>query len=178
MASNVDVTGLMAAIARQPELWNANTLRTSHDLSPHKEAEDIWIRFDDLELFRKTGAITDILDSAESVWYPAADALPQLRPILFALMRQVEGVRLGRVMVTKLAPGKRIYPHADEGAQANYYARHHIVLQGLPGSLFRSGDETVNMQTGEIWWFNNHIEHEVLNNSFDDRIHVIADIKC
>jgi hypothetical protein len=34
------------------------------------------------------------------------------------------------------------------------------------------------MRTGEVWWFNNAIEHEVVNNSADDRIHLIVDIRC
>ena len=35
----------------------------------------------------------------------------------------------------------------------------------------------VNMLTGEIWWFNNQAEHEIINNSADDRIHLIVDIR-
>src|SRR5258708_4442572 len=122
LASNVDVVGLMNAIATQPELWNQNTLRTSHELSPHREVEDIWLRFDDLKEFQETGSLNSLLDGKESVWYPPAAALPQEGTIIFALMRQVEGIRLGRVMITKLVPGKRIYRHADQGAQADYYA--------------------------------------------------------
>ena len=58
-----------------------------------------------------------------------------------------------------------------------YYERYHIVLSGHPGSIFRAGDEQVTMLTGEVWWFDNTKEHEVINNSADDRIHLIVDIK-
>ena len=92
-------------------------------------------------------------------------------------MARVEGERLGRVMVNKLRPGGRIYPHADTPAHAEYWDRYHVVLQSAPGANFRCGDEMVNMQAGGIYWFQNAIEHEVTNNSVDDRIHMIVDIR-
>jgi hypothetical protein len=33
------------------------------------------------------------------------------------------------------------------------------------------------MATGDIWWFNNRIEHEVINNSATERIHMVVDIR-
>lgn len=173
LATNVDVSGLLAALARHPELWNVNSLRTLYPGTPHSEVDDIWIRFNALP----DVTMESVLDDHESTWYPAVHVLPQVRPLLFALMRQVEGERLGRVLITRLRPGARIAPHVDGGRHAEYYSRHHVVLQGLPGSLFRAGDETVCMQTGEVWWFDNSKEHECTNNSADDRIHMVVDIK-
>ena len=118
-----------------------------------------------------------IVDAHESVNYPAMSELPAVRQIVFGLMRQVEGERLGRVLITRLAPGACIYPHADGGDHAAYYKRYQIALQSLPGVMFRAGEETVNMHTGEVWWFDNSIDHEVVNNSADDRISLIVDIK-
>jgi len=31
--------------------------------------------------------------------------------------------------------------------------------------------------SGEVWWFDNTQEHEVMNNSADDRIVMIVDIR-
>jgi hypothetical protein len=93
------------------------------------------------------------------------------------LMTFVGGERLGRVMINKIAPGGIIYPHRDTEAHADYYSRFHIVLQSQPGALFRAGDEQVHMATGEVWWFDNSEEHEVTNNSADDRIHMVVDIR-
>jgi quercetin dioxygenase-like cupin family protein len=47
----------------------------------------------------------------------------------------------------------------------------------LPGALFHSGDETSNFHTGEVWWVNNRVTHSVVNNSADDRIVCIVDIR-
>lgn len=173
IAEGADVIPLRSAIAMRPHLWNQNTLRTKHPGTAHNEVDDIWLRFNKIA----EGEEFKVVDDMEAINYQAWWELPQARPLLFDLMRRVEGERLGRCLITRLTPGKRITPHVDMGAPATYYDRFHIVLQGAPGSLFRAGDETVNMRTGDVWWFDNCVEHEVLNNSQVDRIHIVADIR-
>lgn len=169
---------LMAALMRQPELWNQNKLRTTHPESPHTEVSDIWLRFNDLTKYEAAGEYSGVIDEHESIDYPAFALLPQARQIIFDLMRTVEGKRLGRVLITKMLPGAKIAPHVDGGEHAAYYERYHVILQNNPGSIFRCGDETITMKTGDVYWFNNAIEHEVINNSADDRLTLIVDIKC
>jgi hypothetical protein len=143
IAQGLDVMPLRHAVARQPGLWNANTLRTTYPGTVHGEVDDIWLRFDPLE------SLDTVIDGHESVDYPAFAGLPQARPVIFDLMPRVEGVRLGRVLITRL----------------------------LPGCVFRAGGEQVSMASGEVWWFDNARTHEVVNNSAGDRIHMIVDIR-
>lgn len=171
LAAGVDTVPLLNAIMRDRALWNQNTLRTQHENTAHAEVDDIWLRFNDIEDPEK------VFDDTECVNYPAWWSLPQARGLIFDLMRRVEGERLGRVLVTRLRPGCKITPHVDGGAPATYYERFHIVLSSAPGCLFRAGDETVHMQAGSVWWFDNTQEHEVINNGIDDRIHLIVDIR-
>jgi hypothetical protein len=171
--AGLNVSPLLNAVLRN-DLWNKQTLRTAHPESPHTQVDDIWLRFNALP---KDGEEAKIIDDHESINYPAWFTLPEAQNICLDLMRQVRGERLGRVLITRLAPGKSIAPHVDGGDHAAYYERYHVVLQGLPGQLFRCGGETVQMRTGELWWFQNLIEHEVINNSADDRIVLIADIR-
>ena len=175
--STFDPFPLVHQLQQHPELWDQNRLRTTHPQSPHQQVSDIWIRFNDLAEYEKTADAAKVVDEHESVWYPAAGQLWTIKPIIFGLMSKVSGVRLGRVLITKLAPGKTIDAHEDGGSHAAYYERYHCVLQGLPGSLFRCGTEEICMSTGQIWWFDNSVQHEVRNNSADDRIHLIVDIK-
>lgn len=177
IATGVDVMPLAHAVRRQPALWNQNTLRTTHPGTPHTEVDDIWLRFNDLEKWKATQDAGSILDEHESINYPAFAALAPARKLVFDLMARVEGERLGRVLITRLKPGGRIMPHEDGGSHAAYYDRYHVILQGLPGSLFRCGGEEVCMRSAECWWFNNGLTHEVINNSADDRIHLIVDIR-
>lgn len=178
IAQNTDIMPLLHAINRQPELWNKNTLRTTHPDSPHTEVEDIWMRFNDLKPYQETGEAAKLLDEHESVCYPAWFKLPQAHSIIFDLMRRVEGIRLGRVLITRLAPGKKIAPHVDGGSHAEYFERYHCILQNKPGSIFRAGNEVLCMNPGDVYWFNNAADHEVVNNSDDDRLTLIIDIAC
>ena len=168
----IDPGPLMMALARQPGLWNENALRTQHPNTAHAQADDIWLWFND-----PTNPAA-VVDDRQTIPYPAWDALPQVRPIVFDLMRRVEGVQLGRVLITRLAPGKCITPHVDGGAPATFYSRFQIALQSLPGCLFNAGGETVNFRSGEVWYFDNTIEHAVVNNSADDRLALIVDVRC
>lgn len=185
LAQNIDVVPAMMAINRQAGLWNQYSLRTQTEGTPHREVDDIWLRMNDLEKCQQAAARDGFIDHRESICYPAWEKLPQVRQLIMAVMSTVEGQRLGRCFVSRMKPGAQIYPHKDIGDDLSvyydnepYYSRYHIVLQGLPGSLFLCGDETVNMRTGEVWWFNGAMEHSVINNSADDRIHIVADIKC
>lgn len=172
LAEGLDTVTLVHDLHSRPDLWNRNKLRREYPGTPHRECDDIWLRFQDEEM-----KPSDVIDSHESINYPALAELPSVRPVIFGLMRQVEGERLGRVLITRLAPGRRIYPHVDGGDHAAYYKRHQVMLQCLPGVAFRAGEERPMMKTGDVWWFDNGVEHEVVNNSADDRLALIVDIK-
>lgn len=176
IAQGVNVIPLLHSVQRQPELWNQNLLRTHYPNSPHISADDIWLRFNDRTLWESNPQ--QVMDEPESVKYPAWDNLCQAQPIVFDLMRMVEATRLGRVMITRLGPGKEITPHVDGGLYAQYYDRYHVFLQNLPGSNFRAGDEIICPKAGDVYWFNNRIEHEVINRSSDDRLTMIIDLRC
>lgn len=173
IAEGVDVLPVIAAIARQPELWNVRTVRTAHPGSAHSQADDILVWFNEI-----TDDVSQIADDRQTEPYPAWTFVPQVRALVFDLMRRVEGVQLGRVIITRLKPGTAITPHVDGGAPATFYTRFQIALQSLPGVVFRVGDETVNMRSGECWFFDNTQEHEVVNNSADDRLALIIDVRC
>ena len=177
LLDGLDTGPVLHALQAQPNLWNGIKTRTSDYVTAHSEVEDIVLRFASGadEGVPELDRLRHELIMAEM---PAWKCLPQVRPLIFGLMRQVEGECLGRVFISRLAPGKKILPHTDKvGAYSDFYRRYHIVLQGHPGSVFHCADETVQMLTGEIWTFNHMFDHSVVNNSATDRIHLIADIK-
>jgi hypothetical protein len=178
LAAGINVTPLLNALQRQPELWNQHPIRTKHPGTAHADVSDILLRFNDYSEFERTGDPTTVTDDKECIAFPAWEKLPQISPIIFDLMRTVEATRLGRVIITKLPPGKTITPHVDGGAPATYYERYQLALQSLPGALFRIGEETVNFRSGDMWWIQNNIVHSVENNSADDRIVAIIDLRC
>lgn len=171
IAAGVDIGQLLHQIACQPDLWNQNGLRREYPDSPHAVVDDIWLRFQDLDI-----PADKVPDEHESVFYPAWDKLPAAQDIVFALMARVRGVRLGRVIITRLAMGRAIAAHCDGGGHASYYQRYQVCLQATAGNALRCGGEAIGMRAGEIWMFDNLLEHEVVNNGSDDRIVMIVDI--
>lgn len=171
IAENLDVIPALNAIAQQPELWNQNALRTQHPGTAHAEVNDIWLWFNSID------DQVAVVDDRETIPYAGWWNLPQVRQIVFDLMRRVEGVRLGRVLITQLPPGKRILPHVDQGAPAEFYTRYQVALRSLPGCLFHIGEETAQFRSGDVWMIDNKTEHSVENNSCDDRIALIVDIR-
>lgn len=159
---------IKAALAARPDLWNANDLRTTFPGSPHADVDDIWCMFDD-----PSG---DVINSTQTHPYPAWNELP-VKPLVLDLMRRVGGTQLGRVIITRLAPGKTIPEHIDGGAPVEMFTRYHIVLQSLPGCMAYSGGEVIQAAAGEIWWFDNKAPHSIVNNSADDRIVIVVDIR-
>lgn len=185
ICAGLDVTPLLLELALAPELWNANTVRTFHEQSAHRVIDDIVLRYNRFD------AGDDFVDAVcsriEVENYPAYARLFQARLIVNSLMARVNGEHLGRVFISRMSPGVCIPPHTDRIAVAEeafpdrippacYYDRYHICLQSAPGVVFRCGEESVYMAPGDVWWFQNLEEHEVLNNSGAERIHLVCDI--
>lgn len=176
LANGVDVLPLLQQLQRQPDLWDEITLRTKHPGTAHSEVSDILVRFNRIPT-EQTELFNSVVDDCECIPFRAWKELPAIRPLIFDLMRRVEAVRLGRVIITKLPPGKVITPHVDGGAPATYYQRYQIALQCLPGNIFKIENEEVGFNSGDVWQINNRAEHSVINNSADDRIVMIVDLK-
>lgn len=171
IAEGVDTTPILHGLAQHPDLWDEHTARTTYPNTPHAEVSDILVWYNDLDQEPQT-----IANDIEVRPYRAWDELPQLRPVVFDLMRRVEGVRLGRVVITRLPPGKCISLHTDDGLPAELFSRYHLTLQAQAGCLFKCWGETLMERTGTAFMFNNRLQHGVINNSADDRLTLICDI--
>jgi hypothetical protein len=181
IGQGTDVVPLLAAIARKSELWREDTYLRDYPQGPFGQVDSIILRFPKRIVVASAEEAEQhiaSIDEHESFDTPSYLALPEARPLVMGLMSYVGGTRLGRVIINRIAPGGVIFPHSDSPSHAEYYERHHIVLQSSPGVDFRCEDEHVYMATGETWWFNNALDHEVINNSATDRIHLIVDIRC
>jgi quercetin dioxygenase-like cupin family protein len=170
LATGIDTSRLMLDLSMSPQLWNENRLRKEYPNSPHAQVDDIWLRFQSVD--------GNVIDEHECIEYAAWHKLHSARHMVHTLLRQVEGVRVGRVVITRLPPGGTIARHADGGSPAEYYERFQIALNARPGVTFCVGDGAFEQRTGDIHWFNNQLEHEVVNNSDDDRVVMIVDIRC
>jgi hypothetical protein len=109
------VVPLLSALQAQPILFNQHPSRTSTASSPHHQVSDIWLRYN-----AHANLGQHFNDTHDSVWYPAYYALPELKPLIFSLMAQVQGERPGGVLITKLPPGGKVACHVDRSWHADY----------------------------------------------------------
>ena len=86
IAGGIDATPVLNALANHPELWDENTLRTAHPGTAHAQASDIWVWFNDV-----AGGPEGVVDDKDVVPYRAWSVIPQLRPLVFDLMRRDGG---------------------------------------------------------------------------------------
>ncbi|KWN69141.1 aspartyl/asparaginyl beta-hydroxylase domain-containing protein [Burkholderia ubonensis] len=175
----IDTAPLLLAIARQPGLWNRHTARTDPEGGPHADVSDIWLRYNDEKPYKAAGDYTGFNDAHDAVFYPEWYALPQVRPIVFGLMARVEGTRLGGILITKIPASKRVLPHADDNWHVRHYnTKLYVPLQTNPKCWNRVENEVVVMAPGDVWYFDNMKEHEVVNEGDDDRITLIVSVRC
>ena len=132
----------------------------------------MWVKnYDQIELPYTTEIITDKLELVE---------------IVNDLIEKLEIIVGGKVVMSGLnilSSGKSMAPHTDQndGKQnfSPYYMvlrRFHIPIFTNDESFIRVGDQTLHMETGQCWEFNNNIEHEVWNNGTTDRLHILFDV--
>lgn len=188
IATGVNAGPLLAALYRNPAWWTEDTYLRTFPQGPFGEVDSVILRFPPRPVPATKEEADEYLrttDRHECVDQPIYGRLPEARQIVMNLFGYVGGTRLGRVMINRIQPGGRVYKHADTLEHANYWHRHHICLQSAPGVVFTAGDEQVFMQPGEAWWFDNgkggpedeRPQHEVINNSAVERIHLIIDVK-
>lgn len=173
IASGINVAPLAMALNLRPDLWNHHNERKEFEGTAHACTSDIWVRYN---LFKNLGDDYKKFSSEphESAWYPAYRELPMLRPIIFGLMAKMEAVRLGGVLITKIPPGGRVLPHTDRGWHPEYYqTKVYVPILSNPHCINRVEDELVVMSPGDAWYFDNTVEHEVVNNGDTERITLI-----
>lgn len=190
IAQNINVLPVLMKLQHNPDFWTADTYLRTFPQGPFGEVDSVICRFPPRAVCATPEEAAALLatpgyDQHECVDQDIYGKLPEVRQLVMNLFGFVGGTRLGRVIINRVKPGGRVYKHADTIDHANYWQRHHICLQSANGVTFTAGDESVWMAPGEAWWFDNgkggpddvRPEHEVVNQSTIDRIHLIVDIK-
>lgn len=173
---NLDVAPLRAVLEVNPGLFGQRTERAQAYASPHTAMQDIWVRYNDIKNLQN-GDMARFNREHDSVWYPAYRELPQIKPIVFSIMAQVEGTRLGGVLITKLPPGGSIASHVDAGWHAGYYDKFFVPIKARGNSVFGFPDGEITRGEDSAFWFRNDVPHWVRNDSEEDRISMIVCIK-
>lgn len=83
---------------------------------------------------------------------------------------------LGRSRLMRLAGGAEVAMHVDFNYHWYSRVRIHIPVITNPGVTFFCADQQVHMKAGESWIFNSWRRHRVINDSNQDRIHLVIDL--
>lgn len=171
IAEGIEVGPLLAEIDAHPELWNLHPERMGSN-SPHRETSDMWLRYADPKEIGEPGFFQR---PHKSVWYPAIDVLPSLLPTVFDMMCE-PFQEWGGVLMTRIGPGKAVYPHHDQGTWHSEHFNYKLwmVLRSNDRCRNHCEDETVTMEPGQVYSFDNLKMHAVENDGETDRIALIV----
>jgi len=171
ITEGVDVREMCCEVLAQPEMWLISTTRQDQ-IAVQRETESIFLRSADHD----RGKLKAREDIHESKLTPQAASYPSITRWVDGFAKN-QGKRVARMLLAKLRPHGRVYPHIDTGEYYRARDRYHLVLISESGSAMLCGDERAVMQEGEVWWFDNKQVHEASNLSGDDRVHLIFDLE-
>lgn len=170
-----DVSDLRSQLNANPSLWNEVPLRTAGPSNPHREVDDIWVRYNPLENF--TGDWRVFNGPHVSQWYPCIDLIPAARMLSLELLASLGGGDLGGILITRIPPGCQVYPHIDGGWHASHYEKFIIQVDSAPGQTFCFEDGTLGASPGDCYWFDNSHLHWVVNPTAQARVSLIVCIR-
>lgn len=112
-------------------------------------------------------------------WSTMKRLLAQARKAIMAeqVSRQYLSGDMGRAMISRLDAGSTIFWHDDNGAYHDRHIRFHIPLVTNPGCLMFSAHESLHMQIGALWYFNNRVRHSAANFGRSQRLHLIFEMR-
>lgn len=173
---NMDVSKVLSGLEAHPDLWNENPDRLiGFNTVAEAEFDDIWVHMPiSASKMSRDEVMANLAVLAHATkWHRAFYEL-ELKTILYSLLSYVDGEAFGRIFISRLKPGKSIFPHADIDLEA--FARFHVCLQNAPGAIFKCGDDVAEPKAGDVFWFDNNLVHSVENNSDIDRLTMVVDI--
>ena len=90
--------------------------------------------------------------------------------------QQIGEVSVKQAMLTKLKAGTIIPRHRDKGPLTAKTHRIHVPVITNPSCIFTVGEESINLEAGQIWIIDNvNRYHSVANGGDEDRVHLIID---
>lgn len=111
-------------------------------------------------------------------WKSMQKLLAQARKAIMAesVGRQYLSGEMARAMVSRLDKGSSIFWHVDDGDYHERTVRFHLPLVTNPACIMYSGPESLHMEAGSLWFFNNKFRHSAGNWGPFMRLHLIFEM--
>jgi hypothetical protein len=173
----VDVSNINQFIAENEFLWNKFKQRTESSKSPHREVDDIWVRYNDIKNYDPENPLA-FHDRHDSVFYINDSKLKnEISKINRAICETHEAstTEFGGILITRIPAGKQVYRHNDAHSwHAEYYKDKYLIpLESDDKQSFNYEGQSVITPVGNIFSFNNLVDHWVLNDSDKPRVSLI-----
>jgi hypothetical protein len=96
--------------------------------------------------------------------------------VVLSAKQHIGEVHVRQAMLTKLKFNTTIPKHKDKGPLTAKTHRIHVPVVTNASCIFSVGDESKNLEAGQIWIIDNVDRyHSVVNNGTQDRVHLIID---
>jgi hypothetical protein len=164
------VPDLLDEIGSNDELWLADTSR-QRKIKVQQHTQSIFLR----GAVRAPGSPASSNDIQESAPARYASRFPATIKLLNQIAEHFQA-DLCRALYVRLLPFSEVLPHVDGGSYYLTRDRYHLVIYSVDGSVMSCEDEQVVMYPGELWSFNNKLQHESKNASPEWRVHLIFDL--
>ena len=164
---NYNIEEIKKEILKLEKKWLEDTSR-QESFPVHKETTTVFLT--------DYASDWDLGDSyMMSIREPESKLWKLVEPIIRDL-EKIHNGKVGRAIFPKLSAYKDIDGHVDGGNYLDVSRRHHIPIVTNNGVFFNIDNGILNMFEGECWEINNMRYHKVINQSDQDRIHLVIDI--
>lgn len=177
LIGETDLTELRARVDEiTDEEWRADQVRSKR-YEVHKETQFIGLVFDEdfrhLQATRRP-ALQRFMSALQPILAQIAEYYENAPDIQAKFQEPVRGYFV-RISLAKLVAGGAISEHRDLNFSLTHSHRVHVPVITNDQVWFNVGSERRNLKAGEIVEINNRRNHSVVNESDEDRVHLILD---
>jgi quercetin dioxygenase-like cupin family protein len=145
-----------------------------------KPEQGKYLKWSAIPLHSVRGSVSPEAVDLHAVAALAGDCAPTpvLRecPYIGGILASFTAAKL-RVRLMRLAAGGRIARHRDrQYGWDQQVLRLHVPIVTHPDVEFTLADRRVDMRPGELWYLDTTRDHEVVNHSPVDRVHLVIDL--
>lgn len=169
VATDFKVAELVAQLAAHPEIYDKYAFRTESqhgESSPHRDAQDIWVRFNPAERM-DTLPREKFTGEHISQWYAEAYKIPQIFLLAADVCIEVRAEILGGIYIIRVPPKKKVHGHIDFSWHNQFYDKYFVCLSNSESGEIWWNNNTLRPKAGELWKFENDVLHGVNNDSED-----------
>lgn len=174
---DIDLSDLRARVAELTDAeWLADQVRSKR-YEVHKDTQFIGLVFDeDFRHLKATQrpALRHFIEALQPILAQIAEYYETAPEVQSKFDEPVRGYFV-RISFAKLIAGGEISEHRDLNFSLTHSHRVHVPVITNDQVWFRVGNEKRNLKAGEIIEINNRRNHSVVNESDEDRVHLILD---